>query len=244
MIMKIPYCGSKLRRAFTLIELLVVIAIIAILASMLLPTLAGAKVAARKTNCINNQRQIGLATRMYADEFRDEFPKASNNDHALWIKKMVAAGYFKTMDIFKDPAERFGPHDYTRLRTVRTAINRKRVEFVASYGINERLAGPNGILMPKMSNVRKPGQIFYFGCCTYFISPDWDHERVYNAGGPHPIGSTSTPPKKEYARHGSASGSRPGSVIAYVDGHATFRDQTYIEKTLLWHENQRIDQKN
>ena len=64
------------RRAFTLVELLVVIAIIAVLASLLLPSLGRSKAKAYDTACVGNLRQLGIATRAYAGDHQDRLPSA------------------------------------------------------------------------------------------------------------------------------------------------------------------------
>jgi len=96
------------RKAFTLIELLVVIAIIAILASILFPVFAQAKLAAKKTACLSNQKQASLGLLMYSGDSDDMFPIAEYGDdssanlpHITWTTEVYP--YVKNGDQLVDP---------------------------------------------------------------------------------------------------------------------------------------------
>ena len=75
-------CAQK--PAFTLIELLVVIAIIAILAALLFPVFAQAREQARTISCLSNDKQIGLAIKMYAQDYDEAFPMGTYNGPRNW----------------------------------------------------------------------------------------------------------------------------------------------------------------
>ncbi len=106
----------KTRNGFTLIELLVVIAIIALLAAILFPVFAQAREKARQTACVSNLKQIGLAVRMYVQDYDETFPIFHAYNSAVPPGQPGHKGveaelepYAKSRDLFRCPDDNGGP---------------------------------------------------------------------------------------------------------------------------------------
>ncbi len=123
---------ARVKRGFTLIELLVVIAIIAVLIALLLPAVQSAREAARRAQCTNNLKQIGLAMHNYHTA-NGTFPQgisvdiqgsngANGQDYANWNSWSAQAemlGYLEQMPLYNAANWNWGPYPVNQF----TAIN-------------------------------------------------------------------------------------------------------------------------
>lgn len=165
-------------RAFTLVELLVVIAVIAILAAMLLPVLASARLSAQCTVCQSNLRQLGLATQLYWDDNRENcfFYGSQSLVHngmngALWwfgwIEGTSAPEGHRAFDLSMGVLARYLNGSNVRLCPSPVwnspLFKRKGTNVIFSYGYNKYLSPPTTHTFANISRVRNPTETALFG---------------------------------------------------------------------------------
>ena len=168
------------RNFFTLIELLIVIAIIAILASMLLPTLNSALEKARATSCISNIKQIGYQFGIYTNDFSDRLPALNDNwsymgfetnKRELWmsipsITDRPLYSYISDKTLVCPSDSRDGAMGITDGKTSWEATG-------SSYGGNYFLNCPNSAFsmhaVGRVSRVKGPSRTIYGGEHTMWV---------------------------------------------------------------------------
>ena len=193
-------------RAFTLIELLVVIAIIAILAALLLPALGRAKQRAWGTSCLSNVRQIGLASRMYADENSDALPRSAH-DGASWVATLQP--YCAGTNLWRCPRDGHQTRRY-------------------SFALNDYLLPPATSSEPdhsKTTQVPRPTDTFWLGECNdKYVNNDHFHFSPANDGDYSPANFAS---EVATTRH------LAGANYLFADGHAQLLRWSFVQTELI-----------
>lgn len=215
-----------MKQAFTLIELLVVIAIIAILAAILFPVFAQAKLAAKKTVDLSNQKQIGTMFTLYAADNDDAFPLTSFPAKGnSW--PMKCQPYIKNWDMFRSPADQSSlwPPAGTPQPSDATPPTDPRWNFRwTSYLLNAHMNG--GGTYSTVTAIPAPASVIYMVLARDDVAPR-DHFHPFYWGIPSEQSSgfmqnLTWDATKDETKEIKLTAFSGGANYAYADGHAKF----------------------
>jgi len=168
-------------RAFTLIELLVVIGIIAVLASLLLPALSGARARARSLSCLSHLRQWAVGFTLYAQDNEDSVPEEGNIgariDHtqntSAWYNEVASSINETSLALLylnNQPPQPADSSLFSCPTSPRPAFAPSLSKAFFMYGMNGRLCinrstrtGPPPIPNTRLSNVLQPSDTIFVG---------------------------------------------------------------------------------
>jgi prepilin-type processing-associated H-X9-DG protein len=208
-----------------------VIGILALLSALLLPVLSRARHSSRRTLCINNIRQINLATRLYADEHGDKvtLPTAARATgflgcHIKGVVKSYAGYQGKPKDseaLFKCPEDRFhynGQYfDRGLCEDAANEFSSYGMQVGNMLGVNTDTGAPFiGMSGVKLSSVRNPAKVVLIAEEAAFIPFSWHKPQKY---------------VNDYRFNNSM------TMLSFVDGHVAFTKIYYAGGLEAWHYN-------
>ncbi|MBV9867260.1 MAG: DUF1559 domain-containing protein [Abitibacteriaceae bacterium] len=223
-IRKIAPARKNSRFGFTLIELLVVIAIIAILAAILFPVFAKARENARRTSCMSNLKQIGLALMQYAQDNDETYPYAAwgGNNASTKAAGLLLEPYHKSSGLWRCPSDSM---DKGPVWTTTFAPAGSQPYQNVSYGYNVMALG-NATSLAAINGPADLGAFFGAWGTNAFIIDNT------NNGAGQPVSRLEGVPAQEFPGQNGQAHFNGGNFL-YADGHVKWLSADRIEQGIL-----------